>query len=57
MYAARVQLLTNKILPSLDAGAWVVGDRHDLSSRHQGGGRGVSEKRHRNIALKGFKPD
>jgi len=61
MYAARVQLLTNKILPSLDAGAWVVGDRHDLSSQaYQGGGRGVSEKTMTaisNIALKGFKPD
>ena len=45
MYAARVQLLTNKILPSLDAGAWVVGDRHDLSSQaYQGGGRGELDR-------------
>ncbi|MDY6976059.1 MAG: dTMP kinase [Pseudomonadota bacterium] len=61
MYAARVQLLTNKILPSIDAGAWVVGDRHDLSSQaYQGGGRGVSGKTMSaisDIALKGFKPD
>ena len=61
MYAARVQLLTNKIFPSLDAGAWVVGDRHDLSSQaYQGGGRGVSETTMAaisDIALKGFKPD
>ena len=61
MYAARVQLLTNKILPSLDTGAWVVGDRHDLSSQaYQGGGRGVSGKTMSaisDIALKGFKPD
>ena len=61
MYAARVQLLTNKIFPSLDAGAWVVGDRHDLSSQaYQGGGRGVSGKTMTaisDIALKGFKPD
>ncbi|OJF67896.1 dTMP kinase [Alteromonas sp. V450] len=61
MYAARVQLLTNKIFPSLDNGAWVVGDRHDLSSQaYQGGGRGVSEKTMAaisDIALKGFKPD
>lgn len=61
MYAARVQLLTNKILPSLDAGTWVVGDRHDLSSQaYQGGGRGVSGKTMSaisDIALKGFKPD
>ena len=61
MYAARVQLLTNKIFPSLDAGAWVVGDRHDLSSQaYQGGGRGVSETTMAaisDISLKGFKPD
>ena len=61
MYAARVQLLTNKIYPSLNAGAWVVGDRHDLSSQaYQGGGRGVSEKTMTaisDIALNGFKPD
>ncbi|WP_269916423.1 dTMP kinase [Alteromonas sp. PRIM-21] len=61
MYAARVQLLTNKIFPSLDSGAWVVGDRHDLSSQaYQGGGRGVSETTMSaisDIALKGFKPD
>lgn len=61
MYAARVQLLTNKIYPSLNSGAWVVGDRHDLSSQaYQGGGRGVSEKTMTaisDIALKGFKPD
>ncbi|MFZ8200144.1 dTMP kinase [Alteromonas portus] len=61
MYAARVQLLTNKIFPSLADGAWVVGDRHDLSSQaYQGGGRGVSEKTMTaisDIALKGFKPD
>ncbi|TKB04256.1 dTMP kinase [Alteromonas portus] len=61
MYAARVQLLINKIFPSLADGAWVVGDRHDLSSQaYQGGGRGVSEKTMTaisDIALKGFKPD
>ncbi|BFT30534.1 dTMP kinase [Alteromonas sp. D210916BOD_24] len=61
MYAARVQLLTNKILPSLESGAWVVGDRHDLSSQaYQGGGRGVSQDTMSaisDIALKGFKPD
>jgi dTMP kinase len=61
MYAARVQLLTNRILPALDNGAWVVGDRHDLSSQaYQGGGRGVSAQTMRaisDIALNGFKPD
>lgn len=40
MYAARVQLVENVIKPALAAGHWVVGDRHDLSSRaYQGGGR------------------
>ncbi|WKE67385.1 dTMP kinase [Gallaecimonas kandeliae] len=42
MYAARVQLVENVIKPALQAGHWVVGDRHDLSSRaYQGGGRGL----------------
>ncbi|MFC4699279.1 dTMP kinase [Glaciecola siphonariae] len=43
MYAARSQLVENVIKPALDDGAWVLGDRHDLSSvAYQGGGRGVS---------------
>lgn len=42
MYAARVQLVKNKIQPALAAGQWVVGDRHDWSSlAYQGGGRGI----------------
>lgn len=61
MYAARVQLLNNRIRPSLEAGKWVVGDRHDLSSQaYQGGGRGVSQKTLdalSSLALKGFRPD
>ncbi len=61
MYAARVQLLTNRILPALEGGHWVVGDRHDLSSQaYQGGGRGVSAKTMSavsEIALNGFTPD
>lgn len=61
MYAARVQLLDNRIKPALDAGTWVVGDRHDLSSQaYQGGGRGVDATMMasiRNIALRGFTPD
>lgn len=44
MYAARVQLITNVIKPALANGQWVLGDRHDLSSRaYQGGGRQLDE--------------
>lgn len=61
MYASRSQLLANKILPALAAGKWVIGDRHDLSSRaYQGGGRGFDEATMntiREITLKGFCPD
>lgn len=61
MYAARVQLLANRIYPALESGKWVVGDRHDLSSQaYQGGGRGVNTQTMdamRDIALKGFKPN
>jgi dTMP kinase len=61
MYAARVQLLKNKILPALEKGIWVVGDRHDLSSQaYQGGGRQMNAntmKAMSAIALNGFKPD
>ena len=61
MYASRSQLLANKILPALSQGKWVIGDRHDLSSRaYQGGGRGFDENvitAIRDITLKGFSPD
>ncbi len=61
IYASRSQLLANKILPALSAGKWVIGDRHDLSSRaYQGGGRGFDEsimKTISDITLKGVKPD
>lgn len=44
MYAARVQLISNVIKPALAKGQWVLGDRHDLSSRaYQGGGRQLNE--------------
>ena len=44
MYASRSQLLANVIQPALDAGKWVIGDRHDLSSRaYQGGGRNIND--------------
>ncbi|QDE47353.1 hypothetical protein EIN43_08055 [Enterobacter hormaechei] len=39
-YAARVQLVETVIKPALAEGKWVIGDRHDLSTRaYQGGGR------------------
>jgi len=61
MYASRSQLLANRILPALVQGKWVVGDRHDLSSRaYQGGGRKFDDNVMDMVAevtLKGFKPD
>lgn len=61
MYAARSQLLANRILPALNEGKWVIGDRHDLSSRaYQGGGRQFDDNvmdMIANVTLKGFKPD
>ncbi|MGR5119253.1 dTMP kinase [Vibrio astriarenae] len=61
MYAARVQLVENKIKPALASGAWVVGDRHDMSSQaYQGGGRGIAAETMsalRDISLGDFRPD
>lgn len=61
MYASRSQLLANKILPALEQGSWVIGDRHDMSSRaYQGGGRDFSDEvmdSIANVTLKGFTPD
>ncbi len=61
MYASRSQLMENRILPALNKGEWVVGDRRDLSSRaYQGGGRQLDENAINSIAevtLKGFTPD
>lgn len=61
MYAARAQLLQNVIQPALAAGRWVLGDRHDMSSRaYQGGGRQISHdliEPLRTITLQGFRPD
>ncbi|PCI62689.1 MAG: dTMP kinase [Gammaproteobacteria bacterium] len=61
MYASRSQLLANRILPALAQHQWVIGDRHDLSSRaYQGGGRQIDDKILDDIGeitLKGFKPD
>ena len=61
MYAARSQLVENKIKPALQKGHWVVGDRHDLSSRaYQGGGRELGQEllaQISEITLQGFRPD
>jgi dTMP kinase len=60
MYAARVQLVKNIIEPALAEDTWVIGDRHELSTRaYQGGGRGIPleslEKLH-SLCLQDFKP-
>lgn len=61
LYAARVQLVENVIKPALARGAWVVGDRHDLSSQaYQGGGRGLDTglmSTLREAVLGNFRPD
>ncbi len=61
LYAARVQLVDNVIKPALARGAWVVGDRHDLSSlAYQGGGRGLDTQLMttlRDAVLGDFRPD
>jgi dTMP kinase len=61
MYAARAQLIQNIILPNLDKGYWVLGDRHDMSSQaYQGGGRQIDQnmiESLRAITLKDFRPD
>lgn len=61
LYAARVQLVENVIKPALARGAWVIGDRHDLSSQaYQGGGRGMDAtlmNTLREAVLGDFSPD
>jgi dTMP kinase len=61
MYAARAQLVQNIILPNLQKGHWVLGDRHDMSSQaYQGGGRQIDHDMIENlraITLKNFRPD
>lgn len=61
LYAARVQLVDTIIRPALARGAWVIGDRHDLSSQaYQGGGRGVDSRLMqtlRDAVLGDFRPD
>ncbi|KAB7693711.1 dTMP kinase [Plesiomonas shigelloides] len=61
LYAARVQLVDNVILPAMARGAWVIGDRHDLSSQaYQGGGRQIDPvllQTLRDTVLGDFRPD
>ena len=61
LYAARVQLVENVILPAMACGAWVIGDRHDLSSQaYQGGGRQIDPvllQTLRDTVLGDFRPD
>lgn len=60
-YAARVQLVETVIKPALERGAWVIGDRHDLSTQaYQGGGRCIDQQllmALRNTVLGDFYPD
>lgn len=60
-YAARVQLVETIIKPALARGAWVIGDRHDLSTQaYQGGGRGIDAQllaTLRHAVLGDFAPD
>ncbi|MCR3755315.1 MAG: Thymidylate kinase [Sodalis sp. Psp] len=61
LYAARVQLVEGIIKPALARGAWVIGDRHDLSSQaYQGGGRGIDVRLLQTLRaafLGNFRPD
>lgn len=43
-YAARVQLVETVIKPALAKGAWVIGDRHDLSTQAYQGADAASIK-------------
>lgn len=61
MFAARAQLVRERILPALDAGQWVLCDRYvDASYAYQGGGRGQPMERIAELerwACAGLKPD
>jgi dTMP kinase len=61
MYAARSQLVENKIKPAMANNKWVIGDRHDMSSvAYQGGGRGIDVSvlnTLRKMTLGSFEPD
>lgn len=61
MFAARCQHVNQVIKPALESGSWVLSDRFvDASYAYQGGGRGISFKRIKQLeqwSLAGFKPD
>lgn len=60
LYAARKQLIEQKIKPALAQGLWVIADRHDMSSQaYQGYGRGFLEitKQLKNTILPEINPD
>jgi dTMP kinase len=60
MFAARAQLVRERVLPALAAGEWVVSDRFtDASFAYQGGGRGIDAARIAELErwAVGFKPD
>ncbi|MEE9396425.1 MAG: dTMP kinase [Methylococcales bacterium] len=52
IFAARVQHVQQCILPSLEAGKWVVSDRFiDATYAYQGGGRGMDQERIKQLQL------
>lgn len=61
MFAARAQHLSQKIVPALERGAWVVCDRFtDATFAYQGGGRGIAPSRIAQLeqfVQKGLSPD
>lgn len=61
VFAARAQHLTEKILPALRQGQWVVCDRFtDATFAYQGGGRGIDQTRItalENLVQRDLRPD
>ncbi|MEZ5462170.1 dTMP kinase [Dokdonella sp.] len=61
MFAARAQLVRERIVPALSENTWVLSDRFtDASFAYQGGGRGQPEERIADLerwAAQGIRPD
>jgi dTMP kinase len=61
MFAARQEHLTQRILPALECGTWVLSDRFtDASYAYQCGGRGIAKSRVAALEAwvqQGFQPD